>query len=146
MEISILDNCLTIVCLAPSRAPTSTSSYLQQYLVSCSNIWSPLPTKCQLRANLPPQNSLGSEEYRLHTGQSGMCNATGYFDLLSWVFPHPPFLFLCVAVEEMTQGCICLSLYLAQESVRGELAQEGRRRDYSQYGQRSPLTKVTGYL
>ena len=36
------------------EAAASTSSFLQQYLVFSNNIWSSLPTKCQLSANLAP--------------------------------------------------------------------------------------------
>ena len=80
-------------------------------LVSSHNIWSSLPTKYQLCANLaPPPSYQGSEEY-----------TKGQFRIFGvLVFPYPPFPFLRVAVKEMTQGCICLSLYLAQKSVRGE--------------------------
>ena len=108
-----------IFCVSPHcansslrmEAAASTSSFLQQYLVSSNNIWSFLPTKYQLCANLaPPPSYQGSEEYT-----KGQFRIFGFL-----VFPYPPFLFLRVAVKEMTQGCICLSLYLAQKSVRGE--------------------------
>ena len=118
--ITILGTCLPffvsphIVQIALSNrmeAAASTSSFLQQYLVSSHNIWSSLPTKYQLCANLaPPPSYQGSEEYT-----KGQFRIFGFL-----VFPYPPFLFLRVAVKEMTQGCICLSLYLAQKSVRGE--------------------------